>query len=244
MLKKGIYLIRLDDACPYMDRAKWNRMESILDKYGVKPLVGIIPANADPMTMIESEDAEFWDWALKWGKKGWSMALHGYDHVCISDGGMNGLNPIWSRSEFAGVPLEVQKQKIRDGFEILVEHGLKPEYFFAPSHTYDENTLIALKECSNIRIVSDTFATKPYKAHGLTFVPCQMGRLRAMLIKGCWCACYHPNAMTEADFVILEQFLAGHRDAFASFADLAVKRRSFLDKAAAFLYYTFRRLKR
>jgi len=50
------YLVRLDDACPYLDKKKWQRMEDILDKYGVKPLVGIIPANADPKTMIESED--------------------------------------------------------------------------------------------------------------------------------------------------------------------------------------------
>ena len=53
---KTRYLIRLDDACPYMDRVKWQRMENILDKYGVKPLVGIIPANADLKTMIDPDD--------------------------------------------------------------------------------------------------------------------------------------------------------------------------------------------
>ena len=242
---KNRYLIRLDDACPYMDREKWHRMEDILDKYSVKPLVGIIPANADSMTMIKPEDVSFWGKASVWEKKGWSIALHGYDHVCISDGGMDGLNPIWARSEFAGVPLKVQKQKIRDGVEILVEHGLKPQYFFAPSHTFDDNTLIALKECSDIRTVSDTFATRPYSSHGLTFVPCQMGRLRAIPINGFWCACYHPNSMLEADFVVLEQFLEGHQDEFISFADLPViNGRSVADAAAAFFYYTYRRLKK
>lgn len=107
------YLIRLDDACPYMDRAKWQRMEDVLDRYGVKPLVGIIPANADPKTMIEREDPRFWEKAHSWEKKGWEIALHGNDHVCISNGGMKGLNPFWKRSEFAGLPLEQQREKIK-----------------------------------------------------------------------------------------------------------------------------------
>ena len=75
------YLIRLDDACPYMDKVKWQRMEDILDKYGVKPLVGIIPANTDPETMIEPEDAGFWEKVHSWDGKGWCIALHGYNHL-------------------------------------------------------------------------------------------------------------------------------------------------------------------
>ena len=66
-----MYLIRLDDACPYMDRGKWQLMEDILDKYGVKPLVGIIPSNEDLETIIESEDNEFWSKIKAWEEKGW-----------------------------------------------------------------------------------------------------------------------------------------------------------------------------
>ena len=40
-------LLRLDDASEYMDVDKWRNMERILDKYNVKPLFGIIPANND-----------------------------------------------------------------------------------------------------------------------------------------------------------------------------------------------------
>jgi len=69
----------------------------------------------------------------------------------------------------------VQKQKIRDGYAILKEYGLTPKYFFAPSHTFDENTLVALKECSDIRIISDTIATKPYKKVTLFFCRCWEG---------------------------------------------------------------------
>lgn len=47
------YLVRLDDACPTMDTHKWMKIEDILDMYQVRPMVGIIPANADPSIKIE-----------------------------------------------------------------------------------------------------------------------------------------------------------------------------------------------
>lgn len=57
---KRQYLIRLDDACPTMNSRKWQRMEDILDRYDVKPMVGVIPANNDPKQMIDSPDGKFW----------------------------------------------------------------------------------------------------------------------------------------------------------------------------------------
>ena len=41
------YLIRLDDACHTMDTFKWDKIENILDKYSVKPIVSVIPDNKD-----------------------------------------------------------------------------------------------------------------------------------------------------------------------------------------------------
>lgn len=241
-MQKTKYLIRLDDACPYMDRAKWRRMEEILDRYGVKPLVGIIPSNEDSETILDSEDESFWRKALEWKGKGWSLALHGYNHVCTTNTG--GLNPVHQRSEFAGLSFEEQKEKITKGYSVLKEHGLKVEWFFAPSHTFDKNTLTAIKECTPIRSVSDMIATKPYIDEGLTFVPCQMGRLRKMPIAGYWCACYHPNIMKEEEFAMLEDFLKTHTEDMISFGELpkAGKKRP-MDYVLSFAYYSIRKIK-
>ena len=38
------------------------------------------------------------------------------------------------RSEFAGISLEQQKEKIRSGVKIFRENGHDPQVFFAPSH--------------------------------------------------------------------------------------------------------------
>lgn len=36
------YIIRLDDACPNMNHERWREVENLLEKYNIKPIVGII----------------------------------------------------------------------------------------------------------------------------------------------------------------------------------------------------------
>ena len=225
-----------------MDVNKWQRMENILDHYGVKPLVGIIPANADPVTMIDEADPFFWEKVHGWLKKGWLLALHGYDHVCTTLDG--GINPVHHRSEFAGLSYDEQALKISKGYEELKIHGVDPSFFFAPSHTFDKKTLKAIKDCTPIRNISDMIATRPYKKDGFTIVPCQMGKLREMTISGYWCACYHPNNMKDEEFEELDSFLQAHKQDFISFDELPeAGNKTVKDKLLSFGYYTLRRLK-
>ena len=238
------YLIRLDDASPYMDSGKWKNVEGILDKYGVKPLVGIIPANADSKTMIEPEDEEFWNKAQRWQNKGWSLALHGYDHVCISDEGLKGLNPVWKRSEFAGVSLDVQKKKVRKGVAILKGHGINPKYFFAPSHTFDNFTLDALKKESDIRIISDSYTLMPYRKDGFVFIPCQIGSPNRMRIPGIYTICLHPNSMDENQFLKFESFIKDNQQKILKFSDIDTSHVGdirFIDSIVQLVYFIIRR---
>lgn len=245
-MQKTKYLIRLDDACPYMDSKKWQRMEDILDKYGVKPLVGIIPSNADTQTMKEKEDPNFWNKAHTWEQKGWTIALHGFDHVCISTDGMKGLNPFWKRSEFAGVALQEQKDKIRKGYDVLKSHGFVPNYFFAPSHTFDENTLKALKQETDIRIISDTIGRNPYKKGDFIFVPQISGHCSQMLMNGIYTFCFHPNVMNDKSFASLDAFLSIHHEDFWGFGDLPlsdVGGKHLFDSILSKIFFIYRRLR-
>lgn len=240
------YLIRLDDACPTMDRSLWSRMESLLDKYGILPMVGVIPDNKDEMQTIDEEDADgFWNIVRSWQDKGWDIALHGYDHVLSQLEG--GINPIWKKSEFAGLPLAEQKEKIQKGIKILKDNGIEAEYFFAPCHTFDANTLTALREGSNIRIISDTIALKPYKRWDFTFIPQIGGVCRDMKLPGVYTFCYHPSKMSDEDFSRLEEFIKKNTSMFCSFSDLNlsnVKGKSIVDRFLSLLYFTYRRAKR
>lgn len=110
-----MYFIRLDDACEKRDIGKWNRMEELLDKYNIKPIVGIIPCCQDPDMEKYAVDNEFWSRAKIWQKKGWHIAMHGFNHVFCSNSG--GLNPVNYYSEFAGISIEEQRKKIRGGYK-------------------------------------------------------------------------------------------------------------------------------
>lgn len=229
----GRYILRLDDMCEKRDIGKWDIMEKLLDMYAVKPLVGIIPHCEDPGLEKYPVDNDFWRRINTWTEKGWTIAMHGYNHVCGTNAG--GINPVNKRSEFAGEPLEVQKEKIRNGVTIMREHGIDPRVFFAPSHTFDENTLKALIEESNIRFISDTPANKPYKIGKITFVPQQSGTVRDLPFDTVT-FCYHPNIMKDTDFEKLERFFKIHE--FSEFPlENADRKISLYDRLLMKLYY-------
>jgi predicted deacetylase len=235
-----MYLIRLDDASEYMDVEKWNRLEGLLDRYDIKPIVGIIPNNQDvALVSIYQKDFGFWDKVYIWNSKGWTIALHGYLHVYSSNSG--GINPVNFQSEFAGLSLDKQREKIRYGIQLFQTHEIKSPIFFAPSHTFDMNTLEALKRESDIRIISDTIANDIYKKNDFYFIPQQSGHVQKLPFK-LTTFCYHPNAMNEIDFVILESFLKKNREKFISFTDLTFKDRKLdlYDKALRKLYFFIR----
>lgn len=240
------YLLRLDDASPYMDSTRWNRMCSLINAYGVKPLVGIIPANADPQTMIEPCYPRFWDTAQLWAGNGWDIALHGYDHVCTSNKGLDGLNPFWKRSEFAGLALDAQREKISKGYSILTEHGLKPKYFFAPSHTFDRNTIEALRLETDIRTVSDSIAFRPYTDDGFLFIPQISGHCYTVPTAGIYTFCLHPNTMGDGQFSLLETFLDRYAHAFTTPDSLAARSWKPLtapDRLLRKAFFTYRKLR-
>lgn len=229
------YIMRLDDAAEKMDTEKWNRMEQLLDKYSIKPLVGVIPICKDPMMDKYEKDNVFWDKVHRWMDKGWTIALHGHEHVyCTKDGG---INPVNKRSEFAGLPLDEQKRKIREGVNVFREHGIEPDVFFAPSHTFDDNTLKALYEESSIRIISDTVAYKTYFYNGFTFVPQQSGGVRNLPFNTVT-FCYHPNMMDDCAFDKLELFFKSYSERFIDFPLEETKRKmSIFDRVLREAYF-------
>ncbi len=231
-----MYILRLDDAAEYMDEAKWKRMEQLLDRYGVKPIFGVIPHSEDPDLLAYGKVEGFWEWMRQWISKEWTPALHGYTHVFETNEG--GLNPVNTRSEFAGVPYERQCEKIRSGYETLKANNIIPEIFFAPAHTFDENTLKALAQETPIRIISDTVANDVYFEKGFYFIPQQSGHVRKLPFKTVT-FCYHPNIMTDAHFEELEQFLKENAARFVSVRQLNLKSRkkSILDKVLSWLYF-------
>lgn len=205
-------MIRLDDITPDMDWEKFDRAEQIFERYGICPLLGIVPDNRDFKLHYGEKNEAFWQRIRKCLDKGWGVAQHGTYHVYeTNEGGLLGLN---SNSEFAGLSYEIQLKKIKTGREILQSYGIETDVFMAPGHTYDANTLRALKVCG-FQTVTDGLYKRPYRDKGLLFIPCRMvGNYK---IKGMDTICLHTNLMKEEDFQRLEKFCKESADTIVPF---------------------------
>lgn len=240
------YLIRLDDACPTMDHEKWGRLEALFAEFDIRPMVGVIPDNQDESLVCQAAAPTFWEHAAAWQEKGWAIAMHGVEHLYVSEKGLQGMNPMWRRSEFSGVPLEKQREKIRKGIAILKEKKITPRYFFAPSHTFDENTLEALQEETDIRVISDTVANKPYRYRGFVFVPQVCGHPRIMHLPGIWTFCLHPNSMKDSDFESLRCFLEARPHFFITWDELDftdLRGKNLMSRVLSFLFFRYRSIR-
>lgn len=238
-----MFLLRLDDASENMDQKKWMRIEELLDRYGIKPIVGIIAINKDPELLQKySSNLSFWNTVKNWEQKGWCIAMHGCYHLFQMEEG--GLNPVNKYSEFAGQPYEKQLELIKTAKQVFESHQIKPKVFFAPAHTFDVNTLKALHEATDIRIINDTIANDVYYEHGFYFLPQQTGKVRKLPFRLVTC-CYHPNNMHNEDYLELETFLKKYKEQFLCIQELKYKkrRRSLMDLFLNKLYFGFRKFR-
>jgi predicted deacetylase len=201
------YLIRLDDACDTMDRRKWSLVEQVLDAHGVKPIVAVIPANRDPSLMYETPDTAFWDRVRAWTGKGWSVGLHGHTHLMHPTEAALVL-PFYKRSEFAGLSLEPQCEKIRSAWNLFLAQGVEPKIWIAPAHSFDMLTLQAVRRETSIRIISDGIAWDSYFEHDFHWIPQQLWSLTERR-SGLWTVCLHPNTMDDAAIAALDSGLGG-----------------------------------
>lgn len=162
--------VRLDDITPDMDWQHFLRFKALLEKYQVKPLIGIVPDNRDENLKGTKEGApdDFYGYIRDLRDRGWCIAMHGFRHVYTTKKG--GIFPLNNFSEFAGLSYEKQKSMLEEGKRLLMGKGIETDIFMAPAHSYDKNTLRALKE-TGFRGLTDGFGKKPYTMEGLTFYP-------------------------------------------------------------------------
>lgn len=207
MKKKMQCMIRMDDITPDMNWEKFDRIREIFDRYGICPLLGIVPDNQDAKLRIQEKKEDFWDIMLSLQKKGWALAQHGTYHKYVTkDSGILGLK---EASEFAGLSYEEQFSKLQEGKRILEENGIYSRIFMAPGHTYDKNTIRALGELG-FDAVTDGLHYRPYYMEGILFIPCRLQEYRN--IKGIDTICLHSNIMSENEIKELEQFCKKNKD--------------------------------
>jgi hypothetical protein len=231
------YLIRMDDACPTMHSDRWARLEEILDAHDILPVVAVVPDNKDPELIIESPDPAFWEKVRNWQAKGWTIAMHGETHLMRPTDAEQVL-PFYKRSEFSGLTLEMQSEKLRRAQFVFDREGISVETWIAPAHCFDWVTLAALRACTTIKTISDSIAVNVYFNQGLYWVPQQLWGFRDIPF-GLWTICLHPNRMDDEAFQRFERDIQTYSDRIMNFSDVElVKRpRGFIDRLVNALYW-------
>ena len=235
--------IRMDDITADMNWDNFLALKAVFDKYHCRPLIGVVPDNQDENLRVAAPREDFWEYLKELEKDGWVIAQHGCKHQYTTKKG--GLFPLNRFSEYAGVSLEEQKRLISHGKKKLEEKGITTDIFMPPGHTFDKNTLKALKDCG-FSFLTDGFGKKPYCREGLTFLPVsarKKGCLRDK--KGYTTLVIHANAMKPSEILWYERMLAEYPDRFISYGQLLtlpVTKRGFAGNLAEYIQAAGKRI--
>jgi len=224
------YLLRFDDLCPTMDRVRWKRFAALIARFGVRPILAVVPDNRDPDLERDAKDESFFDEMRALEASGATIGLHGFRHICSGRG--HSLIPIHRRTEFAGVPEYLQREWIRNGLEMLRARDLNPRIWVAPRHGFDRATLRILQD-ERIELISDGFAEHAFREHGIVWIPQQLWA-PVERQSGLWTICLHANTAQDQAVADLEEFLVRFSAQFTSvdrvLAEWTIIERSWTDR--------------
>ena len=209
------FIIRIDDVHPEMNHNKFNSLISLLNKFSINPILGVIPNNKDNSLVYSKEENNFWHKILCLQKKGALIAQHGYQHVYdTTNGGILNFNV---QSEFAGHSLEIQRKRMKKGKLILEERGLTPKLFMAPSHSFDSITLQVIKEFNYG--LTDGFGLWPEIKDGVLWIP-QLFASPKSLGWGLYTICLHSDKMNDKAFNQLEMHIKKYSKSYIDLQDI------------------------
>ena len=198
-------VIRFDDIAPNMNWDLMERCELLLDEFNIKPVLGVIPDNKDEDLLRYPKKNDFWKTVKNWQLKKWSIAMHGYAHVYDKETNKKDYFEHGGKSEFFDHTYEEQIAKIKKGLKIFDDNNIDIKTFFAPNHTYDLNTLLALKEAGIFQVM-DGYGLMPYTFNQINFVP-QLFYKLMLLPFGIQSTQIHVNYWTENDFEVFKKFI-------------------------------------
>ncbi|HEY4365960.1 MAG TPA: DUF2334 domain-containing protein [Steroidobacteraceae bacterium] len=211
-------LLRLDDYTPNCNRASWEKIEQILDRLQIRPLVAVIPE--DRYFGTAPSDEAFWESVRQLQGKRWSIALHGHTHL-VTPVAAGAAREIFfaTKSEFVGRSQAQQLATIELAWQEFVRHGVRPDCFVAPNHGFDAATVRALSQHGAMRIISDGIALRPFKDRDLAWIP-QLDWRMPRWQYGFRTVCLHPSTMRVAEIDRFEIDARRMRAAFVELQDI------------------------
>ena len=156
----------------------WARVEAVLDRYGIRPIVAVIPNDRYFGPAATTDD--FWQQVQGLQAKGWAIGLHGDTHLVrpIAPGVEREIF-FATKSEFVGLPLDEQVRKLESIWQEFVSHDVRPVAFIAPNHGFDANTVRAVAQQGAMPFISDGISLRLFKDRGLIWLRSSIGEFRA-----------------------------------------------------------------
>jgi len=216
------YIIRLDDIHDRMNHNRFNILCELLNKYNIKPILGVIPNNLDESLNIDKKDDFFWSKIKKLqNNNNYIISLHGYEHKYTNQN--SGVMNINNYSEFSGLSYEEQNNKIVKALGIFKKYGIKTNMFMAPAHSFDKITIKVLYQNGIINI-TDGFYLYPYFKDNIWYIPQQFWAFRDIKFSGVFTFCFHIDTFTDKEFnkFILngKEFLEKNNNKFVNILEL------------------------
>ena len=208
-------IVRFDDICPNIDWEKFLYIKTKIQDLGIRSLLGVIPENKDKSFFKYQYNDSFFDLIYNYKNYGDSIAQHGTYHRYTSNS--PGILKINKRSEFAGHDFQYQYSLIKKGKEILQKHNCWQPIFMAPSHSFDLNTIEALKKLG-FESISDGYGFFPYKRDGIEFVP-QISSRPFNSGFGLATICIHSDNLSELKIKNLIDFLSINRSRIINYEE-------------------------
>ncbi|WP_350562222.1 DUF2334 domain-containing protein [Psychrobacter sp. CAL346-MNA-CIBAN-0220] len=213
------YLMRFDDITADMDWDKFLSIKKVLEKYNIYSVLGVVPNNEDPVLKIKPSlsEEQFFLKVKEYKEYGDTIAQHGTHHTLQKTKSF-GLLDIGVWSEFSERSYDEQLSNLSIGKKILEKYEVWQPYFMAPYHTFDINTLKALKSL-DFKAITDGYGFYPYQVEGITFVPQLVTNPVRLIPFGIQTFCIHTNNMDQASLDSLISFINKNHNSFISFEE-------------------------
>jgi peptidoglycan/xylan/chitin deacetylase (PgdA/CDA1 family) len=216
------YIIRVDDIHKGMDYKKFSQLKKIFLKYKIPVVLAITPNWK--LRKFRNRKHKIYDGTNKKLKeairplieRGSEVALHGYTHEMFYHENMLNFRHF---GEFAGLYLSDQEDKISKGKKILEKFNYEINSFVAPAHSFDKNTLHALKK-NKIFIISDGAGLYPKRKDKILFIPQLLWHPKEKLF-GVHTILLHPKGITIDEINKLNKFVKKNQKKIFTFQQIS-----------------------
>jgi len=205
------YLMRFDDINSRIDWDRFFKIKEKLEKYQIKSILGVVPTCLDENLFSSKPLDKYYDYLRKCKAYGDKIAQHGFTHKY--DSRKRGFFGRSKCSEFAGHNIQEQLRRLQKGKSILKDEGLWEPIFMAPSHSFDLNTLLALKK-TGFETVLDGISLFPYRNYSLNFIPQISSKPLPAFLPGISQLCIHINTISDNDLRNLIDFVERNNNKF------------------------------